>query len=580
MDTFNYFWCLFTNFQNGLVIKFLCISLLFAGLATNLNAQSTFVPLGSEEQLLFDRMEALSGQMDLNSGGNYLPLERKAFAEYLTKLKTERLKGAPISLSPTDQNLIDRAIGLNGEWVEDATGMDGAIPTKKPILKYFYTTKGNLYHVNTDNFFLTVNPILYTQLSANFGETDERGYTNLRGAELRGRIANRIGFYTMLGDQQQQPLPVVYGWEQQYHSYPGNDYYILKDKTFDAFLGRGYITFDAFKNNLQVAFGYDKQFVGNGVRSLVQSNETAASTFLRVKFEIGKFTFDNLYQELVGDFPGLGNDERLPKKYSAYNQISTMLLPNLNIGIFESTVFDNSCLHLTNVIPVVFSQTIARSLGAQQKTSLGLNFKYLPIRGVQVYGQGLIDQLDFSAIGKGSYKNSWAGQLGVKYYNAFSVSNLDLQLEGNYVRPFMYQSNDGRTNGTHYNQPLAHPMGAGFAEGIFKIKYQPTAKWFIDVLASYYIGNADTSANFGTNLSVPKDQRIKDDGYGFLPENKRKSFYVNGNIAYELFTNFFLEIGVTAGKSNIPIFTTNGTQVNAYGGLRWNIARKQNFIYN
>jgi len=561
------------------VNKFLPLSALFVAIQISATAQSTFVPLNSEEQLLLDRLEALNGQINTNVGGNYLPVSRKDLAAYLYDVKQGSVRGQTLNLSPTDQHLIDRAIGLNGEWVTDATGMDASIPTKKPILKYFYTTKGNFYHVNTDNFFLTVNPVLYTQLSANVNASKDKGYTNLRGAELRGRIANRIGFYTMLGDQQQQPLPVVYGWEQQYHSYPGNDYYIRKDKNFDAFIGRGYITFDAFNNHLQVAFGYDKQFVGNGVRSLVQSDETAASTFLRLDFEIGRFKFNNIYQELVGDFPGLGNDDRLPKKYSAFNQVSTMIGSKLNIGIFESTIFDNSCLHLTNVIPVVFSQSIARTLGAQQKTSLGLNFKYIPTAGVQVYGQGLIDQLDFKTIGKSSYKNSWAGQLGVKYYNAFTIANLDLQLEGNYVRPFMYQSNDGRTNGTHYNQPLAHPMGAGFAEGIFRIKYQPKAKWFIDVLASYYIGNADTSANFGGNLFVPKHQRASDDGYGFLPTNKRKSVYVNGNIAYELFTNFFIEIGAKLGRSNIPQFTTSN-QLNVYGGIRWNIARKQNFIYN
>ena len=53
-------------------------------------------------------------------------------------------------------------------------------------------------------------------------------------------------------------------------------------------------------------------------------------------------------------------------------------------------------------------------------------------------------------------------QLGAKYIDAFGIKNLDLQLEYNRVRPFTYSHRDSVANYTHYNQPLAHPLGANF----------------------------------------------------------------------------------------------------------------------
>ena len=66
----------------------------------------------------------------------------------------------------------------------------------------------------------------------------------------------------------------------------------------------------------------------------------------------------------------------------------------------------------------------------------------------------------------GYWANKYGIQLGGKYFDAFGVRNLDLQAELNMVRPYTYSHYDSTSNYTHYNQPLAHPLGADFrAEG-------------------------------------------------------------------------------------------------------------------
>lgn len=536
-------------------------------------AQDTYVPLQSEEAHLFQRIEALSQRLSTSDLGSQLPIGRKTLATYLNNTKKDAMQGGQVSFSKVDQMMIDRAIGINGEWIEDASGIDGAQRSKKPILRYFYTTKENFFHYDNENFFVAANPVLYTQVGMGLKNSDPNTYINFRGAELRGRISNRIGFYTLLGDNQEKPFHNIHQWEQKYKSFPGYDYYRLLDNgTFDAFVGRGYFTVDVVPGYTQLAFGYDKQFIGNGIRSIIQSNESAASTFLRLKTNVGSFQIDNLFQELVADHPGLGNDNRLPRKYYSFHQVSKNFGNKLNIALFENTVFgasNNS--KVTNLLPSLIADKVFNANKGDVKSSFGLQFKYLPVRSLQVYGQAMADNISLTKSNTSFPSSTYAAQLGLKYFNAFTLSNLDIQVELNHITPFMYQSNDQSKNQTHYNQALAHNMGAGFTEVLGRLKYQPHSKLYIDLTGSYFNGiNSQVPYNNGVNIHMYYQQY---NSAGIAPDPARnKAAYVNGNIAFELFTNFFIE----AGGTYIKGIATNGGY--AYGGLRWNISRKQ-FIY-
>ena len=80
--------------------------------------------------------------------------------------------------------------------------------------------------------------------------------------------------------------------------------------------------------------------------------------------------------------------------------------------------------------------------------------------------------------GKGDWTNKFALQVGAKYIDAFTVPNLDLQTEFNLARPYTYSHEasptvtSGQTNYAHYSQPLAHPLGGNFMEGLGIVRYQ------------------------------------------------------------------------------------------------------------
>ena len=206
----------------------------------------------------------------------------------------------------------------------------------------------------------------------------------------------------------------------------------------------------------------------------------------------------------------------------------------------------------------------------------GLNVKANIKKKVQVYGQFLLDEFKIGELTKntGYWANKYGYQIGLKYPDAFTIKNLDLQLESNRVRPFTYSHNDSISDYTHYNQPFAHPLGANFQEEIVIVKYQPLPKLYLQAKAIYYYQGLDLSGeNFGSNIKLPYTTRSKNYGYFVGNGDKVKSLNTAFLASYEFRENLFADINLqhrtykiaTGGNPAATIFSL---------GVRWNMARR------
>lgn len=535
-------------------------------------AQTTYLPLHSEEERLLERIEVKSGALS-PFFFNLRPISRKDAMLFLKRQRVNILHG-DLLLSPVDKYNIQRAESVSSEWVETADGLDAAIPSKKPILHYFYQVQPDALHVHTEDFFLVVNPVIYAE-AAKESNVEDLEYINTRGIEVRGRIMDKIGFYTMLADDQERPASYVGAYEKRTQAFPGKTFYGHSPSgNYDFFLAKGYLDASFFHEHLNVTFGYDNNFTGAGIRSLVLSDFSPPATFLRLRAHWNRLSYQSLFLQLTADYQKTGGDHRLAQQYAAIHQLGFQARPWLDMGIFESTIFGQTdILKATDLIPVIGYQTLARSLGAHQKTALGLWFKAITLRHLQFYGQAYFDRINFSEINnKGWWGNQLGIQLGGKYFDAFTVANLDLQGEVNLVRPFTYASKGDGQDYTHYNQPLAHPDGAGFAEVIGAIDYQPFNKLFLTAKGIYSLRGSDSGLlNNGVNPLENQNLRPGNYGYGLVPGINQNALYLNFNAAYEIRPNLFFEAGVTQWNWK----TQQHTSAILYGGVRWNIVRKE-----
>lgn len=555
--------------------KIFTLALFFLIYILPAKAQTTYLPLGTDEYHLLDRLETFSGSLNNNFVSTLKPISRKAAVDFLLEQKRGVTFGAT-ALSDIDQFNIARALSISGEWSATADGDDGAAFSKRPVLKYFYQRQPDLLHVNTDDFFMVVNPVMYLQ-AAYERNYDGVRYINTRGAEVRGRILGKIGFYTMFTDNQEKLPSYMSRWEDAHQAMPGNDYYVLRNKDYNDYLmAKGYFDFSLLKEHLNVTFGYDKNFMGDGMRSLFLSDVGAAATFLRLRSKFWKLNYENLFMELTSDYVHMG-DRILPKKYATMHQLNINATRWLNVGIFESTIFSKEKFNFAYLVPVIFYRTVAQAVDeTSNKTALGLNFKAIAFHTVQVYGQGYFNSVDFSTIGNGGWKNQYGFQLGAKYFNAFTLPNLDLQGELNVVRPFTYASSDTVSDYTHYNQALAHPMEASFAELIGMATYQPIEKLNIAAKAIYTArGTGSPPFNYGNNIFLPFANISTTDYYRMTSGIRLKSIYLNLNISYEIRPNIYVEIGGTHLRGKYYNGAVMPSSTLLYGALRWNIARKE-----
>jgi len=108
-----------------------------------------------------------------------------------------------------------------------------------------------------------------------------------------------------------------------------------------------------------------------------------------------------------------------------------------------------------------------------------------------------------------SWKNKVAVQLGAKYFNAFNINNLLLQLEYNHIRPYVYSHSDALTNYGHNNQSLGHQWGGNSKELLAIARYHK-GRYFADAKLTYGVRGLDFNTttdtyNYGGNIYLPYD---------------------------------------------------------------------------
>ncbi len=532
-------------------------------------AQSTYLTQGSKEYHFIDRLEIKQQKnTDLNFS-SLKPYNRRAIVMQAQLIDSAR----SAKLTKVDEYNLRSLYMNNSEWVANP-GDDAK--SRRPILKTFYKTKPNLLEVNTKDFFLVVNPVLQFQYG-NESDNNETQYLNSRGVSIRGRIANKIGFSSTIIENQERGPSYFQDRVNSVKAVPGVGFYKpFKTTGYDYFDARGYITFNATKY-IDIQFGYDKNFIGNGYRSLLLSDWGNSYLFAKLNTKIWKINYQNIFMELVPQFKKR-SDSLLSRKYAAIHHLSMNVTKWLNVGLFEGVVFgrkDHYDFQYLN--PIIFYRHIEGTIGSPDNALAGFDFKANIARRFQLYGQFLLDEFILSKVknNPSNWVNKWAIQAGVKYIDAFGLKNLDLQFETNRVRPFTYSHNDTVANFTHYNQPLAHPLGANFQEFVGILNYQPTPRWRVNARIIYYNQGLDSAGvNYGANPLRDYSTRTMEEGYNIGSGNKVTTFNGTLNVSYELRENLFLEATLQQRNSKIESVpgTSNSTFISA--GIRLNMFKR------
>lgn len=564
-------------------MKRLLFFTLSACLSLQIFAQSPFLPYNRDTYHKLDRLEikALGKQQLFTTQKQYT---RQEVTDFILRVENE---DSLQQLTKVDLANIAYLKDDNWSYMPDTIQEMNA---KKPVLKYFYRNKADLYHVHVKDFDLHLNPVLQFTGGKDIAN-GEKLFVNTRGLELSGVIDERVAFYTFLGENQVNFPNYVDSWifRNNKSAIPGENYWKSQDKsTYDFLTARGYISFN-FTKHINASFGYDRQFVGNGFRSLILSDFSGSYPFLKLQTKIWKFKYTVLWADLVSNIAaqknGVPRDGVYPRKFLAHHHLSIDLFKNFNIGVFESIINSNgdssakAAYDITYFNPIIFYRSIEQNLGSNGNALLGLDYKWNLWKRISLYGQITLDEFLYKNMiaRNGWWANKYGIQFGGKYIDAFGLKNLDLQGEINYVRPYTYSHTERSSSYSNYNQPLAHPNGANFREMIGILYYQPHAKLFLTGKAIYTeIGYDSSNVNYGQNILAPNSSsRPREYGNVIGQGAKSQIAYLDLTISYMLKHNFYLDLQGTYRKEVNQVAALSQNTTALLFGVRWNVAQRR-----
>ena len=555
---------------------------------------TTYVPLDADIYRLIDRYAIKFGSDSLRDPHTSVrPYTRMGVVHLGERMLSADSTQAYRTGSLSRADRFNAQYLLKDNWVNSAQGT-ASNQSAKPFLTYFYRDQTDLYHVESKDFTLRVNPVLLLQAGKDSQNpsTDGLRYVNTRGVQIEGTIDQRLGFYAFLTDNQEAVPQYVQNRIVRDKIVPHEGYWkyfkTVGGSAYDFFSARGYVTYAATKH-INVQLGHDRNFIGNGYRSLILSDYSTPYFFLKLNTRIWKLNYQNLFAELTASrlYDGAGSpvDGVYPKKYMALHHLSLDVTSNLNIGVFESEIAGgpNRGLELQYLNPLIFYRAIEQQVGSADNAVLGLDFKWNIKHTAQLYGQLVLDEFKLSEIraGNGWWANKQAVQLGFKYIDVAGIRNLDLQGEFNYIRPYTYQHESYYTAYTNYMQPLAHPMGANLTEVLAVLSYQPLPRLNLVAKAIYteqgmdYTDALGNIINYGGNPLLPYTTRPMEYGNRTGQGNKSRLLHTDFTASYQPRLNLFLDAKLIARHQTYSLTPAlDGNEVYASLALRWNIAQR------
>ena len=342
--------------------------------------------------------------------------------------------------------------------------------------------KENLVIIDTGILYLTMDILFNSSGGANYYDyTDENSvassgkktiYTNTRGLLLKADLGEKFSLETYFYENQSSFSKYMSSFVDEYDVVPGQGR--VKDFNEDGFdyaYSGGYFSYAPWQRfNIQV--GHHKHFIGDGYRSLMMSDNSFNYPFLSFNLWLMKNRIS--YSVIYASFQNLnrlptpaGSESPFERKGGTFHNIDIKASNWLKFNIFQGMIWKTMDTTGKRTIdynmfnPLAFVNPALYGLDDENNAVLGIGFKTGPVKKTSLYGQFVVDDNDFK---------QFAWQLGTYH---FITPKLRLQAEWNKVEPYTYSyTHNSRQSYTHYNQALAHPLGTGFRELLFRINFR------------------------------------------------------------------------------------------------------------
>ena len=422
--------------------------------------------------------------------------------------------------------------------------------------------------------------------------TNKTTWQDSKGFQFGGTIGKKFSFYTSAYENQATFPDYLNSYIAKTSVVPGqglSNYFPGKSNTKTDYSYTTAILSYSPNKYVNFTLGQDKIFIGDGYRSMLLSDFAANYPLFKVTANIGNVQYSAIWTSMQDTrAPKLSYDSGFRKKGGVFHYLDWNVNNRLSFGFFDAIIWaDKDDLgnprgfDPTYINPFIFLRPVERNNGSPDNALVGFTSKYKVSAGATVYGQFILDELEAKNFfsNKGSVRNKWGAQLGIRGANLLKIERLNYLLEYNTERPFTYSSrphgNSKTTtigNYAHFSEPLAHPFGANFREFVSILSYSIDKIDFFGKLNYGIYGSDINGENYGKDIFKPYNTAVvhpgNTDGAGqrIAQGLKTDLLYLDGRVSYLLNPkyNLRLELGaVIRNESNVE--TNNQTKWLTFG---------------
>ncbi|MEM9991559.1 MAG: hypothetical protein AAF738_07320, partial [Bacteroidota bacterium] len=387
----------------------------------------------------------------------------------------------------------------------------------------------HMLDVQKEDYRFIINPLANLRVG---GENNKERvlWQNTRAVQAYAKLGKDFMFYTDFYENQTQ-APIYF------------DRYITNKEVFpgvgipkpfgedrsakDFAFANGYLSLQANKY-INFQFGSGKHFWGHGYRSMFLSDFAFNYPYLRIMTKFWKIEYINLFTQMTDIRRRIPENQIFARKYATSHYLTIKPNDKFEFGLFETVIYQDTLgtrgYDINYLNPFILYRPVEFALGSRGGNMLlGGHLAIFPSRKLTIYSQLLLDELIVSRVfnGSGWWANKYSIQLGLKSFDTF-VQNLFIQSEVNYSRPYTYTHLSDSQNYGHYNEPLAHPLGANFIESVSILRYR-YKRWFAETQLLYAVQGRDLEdSNFGSDIYKPSGTREQDFGNTPLQGNRTR----------------------------------------------------------
>lgn len=401
----------------------------------------------------------------------------------------------------------------------------------------------HVVEVNKEDFRFYIDFLADLQIGRDF-EHNITTSLNTRGYQIGGNIGKQFSFYSSGFENQSRFNDYLTRYIDEKNIIPGmvndkNSKVLPRDPKKDWAYATAVINYTPNKH-FTFTLGQDKNFVGDGYRSMLLSDVAAPYPFFKITGTLGNVKYMALYAQFQDPLSEQFSDgSGFRKKWGAFHYLDWNVNNRLSFGFFDAIVWKGQDelgkrgFDVTYLNPIIFLRTVEGMNDSPDNALIGLTSKYKLLSNMTVYGQFVADEFTAKEVfaGNGYWGNKFAYQLGVKGFDAFKVSGLNYLAEFNTARPFTYSQKSSLLNYGHYVEALAHPMGANFRELLTIWNYQ-RGNWAFSAQANMAKYGLNNGENVGKDINEPYTTRTGQYGYKTTGGLATNFAYLDGRVAY------------------------------------------------